>query len=143
MSDKQVEKNQVVQSPALSQGVTVKLDYHFIKSNYFRVIHADGVWGGLTPRHDVQMAFFNERQPIPQKTTVQVTGNELKESSRQGRIGIVREMEVEVVFNIETAKAMRAWLDQMIEQHAKIQEEIEKGNIQVISQPFLHGGQPK
>ena len=37
---------------------TVTFDY--IKSNLFRVIHADGVWGGIAPTGKIHLSFFND-----------------------------------------------------------------------------------
>ena len=41
--------------------------FDFIKSEYFRVIHADGALGGPTPQGLVHMAFYSERPPIPRR----------------------------------------------------------------------------
>ena len=40
--------------------------YHYIKSNSFRIVHADGVYGGSTPKGYLHLDFFSERFPIPQ-----------------------------------------------------------------------------
>ncbi len=29
------------------------INFRYIKSNHFRVTHADGVWGGLTPQFNL------------------------------------------------------------------------------------------
>jgi hypothetical protein len=114
------------QSEALSKKETEipsTLSFHHIKSNYFRVIHADGVWGGVTPHLDIQMAFFSERTPIPQLVKHSVgpdgLGEELK-SERVAREGIVREIEASIVVDVEVAKVLRAWLDDKIKQAEEI-----------------------
>src|SRR5438874_1780807 len=94
----------------------VRFDY--IKSNLFRVIHADGVVGGLTPRLDIHMDFWSERFPIPQRVVHTLTddgtlGEELK-TERLTREGIVREVEAGVVLDLEVAKAFREWLTDRI-----------------------------
>src|SRR3990172_8149969 len=43
---------------------SLAIDY--IKSNLFRVIHADGVIGGITPRGLIHMSIWSERPTIPQ-----------------------------------------------------------------------------
>ena len=93
------------------------IDFHYIKSNSFRVVHADGVWGGPTPRGYLTMAFYSERHPIPQKLT-----HELKPEGtlgdpivRETKQGVVREVEVEVVLDLEMAKGMFEWLKEKIE----------------------------
>lgn len=55
----------IAQSHNLIQPQQVAFDY--IKSNFFRVVHADGVTGGGTPNGSIHLAFFSERGPIPQR----------------------------------------------------------------------------
>lgn len=93
-----------------------KVDFHYIKSNHFRVIHADGVYGGATPRGFIHMNFFSERTPIPQKVVQEVTatGQLGQEIGTEGKKGIVREVEVGVVINIEHARSLIRWLEERI-----------------------------
>lgn len=94
-----------------------KVTYHYIKSNAFRVIHADGVQGGLTPNLKVQMALFNERMPIPRQIVHNVKsgpgegsfelGDEVERSVRDG---IVREVEAEVLMDPIVAERVANWL---------------------------------
>ena len=96
------------------------IDFHYIKSNSFRVVHADGVWGGPTPRGYVSMSFYSERTPIPRRITHAVTqeGNLGKlgdEVGRDTREGLVREVEVEVMLDLELARSLAQWLDDKIE----------------------------
>jgi hypothetical protein len=95
-----------------------KIEFHYIKSNYFRVVHADGVWGGATSNLNIHMSFFSERGPIPQRIVHAieprgVLGGEIAEE-RISRKGVVREVEVDVVLNLEMAVSLRKWLDDKI-----------------------------
>lgn len=94
--------------------------FHYIKSNAYRVVHADGVVGGPTPSGLVHVSFFSERLPIPTVVDHAVSdigggrgtlGNEI---AREGKKGVVREVEVGVVMTLDTAKLLRAWLDDNI-----------------------------
>lgn len=92
-----------------------RVKFHFVKSSLFRVIHSDGVWGGLSPRGLMTLSFFNERLPIPQAVEHAITDGTLgDEVARHGRDGIVREVEFEAIMTIEAAKSLRDWLDQHI-----------------------------
>ena len=82
---------------------TFKVDY--IKGALFRVIHAVGAIGGITPRGYIQLELFNERPPIPQQSTYQATQlgdgpsmslTEVPEL-RVSRDAFIREVEVGVV----------------------------------------------
>jgi hypothetical protein len=87
--------------------------FHYIKSPQFRVVHADGIIGGPTPKLNLHLAFYSERVAIPQQTvhTVKdgVLGEEVLEQ-RVGRDGIVREVEVDTIMDIATARVLHTWL---------------------------------
>lgn len=94
----------------------VKFDY--IKSNYFRVLQIDGVFGGNSPRPGIiDMAVWNERWPIPKQTVQKIEEGKIGAEVFEERVirdAIVREVEVMLRLNIETAKVMRDWLDNKI-----------------------------
>lgn len=96
-----------------------KVRFDYIKSNYFRVIHAEGVIGGLGPRGQVQIAIWNERWPIPKQTAHELDSRGiLGEEVRQDRVtrdAVVREVEAEIVMDLDTARKTREWLQKMIE----------------------------
>lgn len=97
---------------------TDRLKFHYIKSNMFRVIHADGIWGGLTPQLDIQMAVFSERLPIPLQVVQEIgedgtLGRECVEE-RVSRDGVVREVEANLVFSVEVARKVVQWLEHKI-----------------------------
>jgi len=95
---------------------TIRFDY--IKGNYFRAIHVDGAFGGSSPRGDIRMSVWNERWPIPQQMVYRLgdeggVTDELREK-RIGRDAVIREVEVELVMDLEVAKNIRKWLDDKI-----------------------------
>lgn len=90
------------------------LPFHYIKSNLFRVIHVDGAIGGPNPRDVIQAALYTERLPIPQRTVSRITAEgtlaeELPEQ-RVVRDGLVREVEIELIFDPATGKLFAQWL---------------------------------
>lgn len=104
-----------------------RLEFHYIKSSGFRVIHVDGAHGGVSPRQKIQMAVFSERSPIPQFTAHQVTqeGSGLKvgkeiQGAKISKRGVVREVEAELLMDLETAEAIRTWLDESIQLARKL-----------------------
>lgn len=95
-----------------------KVRYHFLKSNAFRSIHADGVFGGVTPRLTIAATFFNERNPLPDQTVHEIKedgtlGAEIKDE-RIGRDGIVRELEANIIMDAAFAKTLVVWLNDKI-----------------------------
>ena len=85
------------------------LEFHYIKSNSFKVVHCDGVWGGATPRGLISISFFSERNPIPKTVSHarpeqgQPLGEEI---SRKAKGGIIREVDVAVIMDLQMAKSL-------------------------------------
>lgn len=106
-----------------NKSIPKSIKTHYIKTNNYRSYHADGVFGGLTPNRKIYMEFFIQRAVTPKIIEYKVTevgdiGDEIK---REGKKGIVREIEAGVIMDIDVAKVLRNWLDQKI----KLLEELE------------------
>jgi hypothetical protein len=111
--------------------------FEYIKSQLFRVVHADGAVGGVTPSGNLNIAFYSERPAIPRMMVHKrnedgTLGDPLPEQTIV-RPGIIREMDVDVVIRPEAVDALVVWLQQRQvelqkyrEQARKIQEEQEK-----------------
>ena len=117
-------KKPVKKSTRRKSTIPKVINFEYIKSNQFRVIRVDGVHGGICPKGDsVQMAFFSERLPIPKKESYKLEGIRLGERiAQEGKTGVVREVEVEALMGLETAKVFANWLKEKIE----LLESIEK-----------------
>ena len=102
--------------------------FKYIKSNFFRVIHADGAWGGISTRGDIHMSFYNERAALPDSSvlTLGPDGRSLKPEVVESSGGITREVECDVVFDLITAVALRRWLDDKINEMNQIVQEAQK-----------------
>jgi hypothetical protein len=105
-----------------------EIGFDFIKSNFFRVIHADGAFGGLTPNGNIHMGIYSERMPFPQKIVhslesapagQQKLGPEIMDR-REGRKAAIRELEVGIVLNIAQAIVLRKWIDDRIKQYQQL-----------------------
>jgi hypothetical protein len=101
------------------------LRFYYVKSPQFRVIHAEGVIGGVTPRGYIHFALFSERPALPQVVvqTLDDNGRLGQEVSREGKEGIVREMEVDIMADLKAAVSIRDWLTDRIVELSKLQEE--------------------
>jgi hypothetical protein len=92
--------------------------FHYVKSNYFRMVHANGVFGGINPDGSLLVTVFSERAPLPDITVQKVESNgqvgaEIMEQ-RKASSGIVREMEVGLIMDIRTARIVSDWLKERI-----------------------------
>lgn len=107
-----------------------KIRFHYIKSNYFRVVHVDGAHGGITPNGNIFFSAYSQRAPIPQITTQKVEADgSITEEIREERVvkdGIVREVEVGIMMDAATAEALHKWLGQKIAALKKLQKKAPK-----------------
>ena len=96
-----------------------RVKFHYLKGSLFRVIHADGAMGGITPRGNIHMAFYSERAAIPREHVHRLDASgrlgERIDEETVSREGIVREMDVDVIMSIADATGLRDWLTQQIE----------------------------
>jgi hypothetical protein len=85
---------------------------NYLKSHYFRVIHADGIWGGVSPRGNIHMSFYNERAALPDisRVTLSDQGQQVAPERYKSSSKIVREIEADVIIDLTTAKALSEWL---------------------------------
>ncbi|MER9421448.1 hypothetical protein NKI88_03185 [Mesorhizobium sp. M0317] len=89
--------------------------FEYIKSAYFRVIHADGAIGAVTPEGNIHFSLFSNRPAIPRlevyAKNADGTLGDLVPEHTVVRAGIIREMDVDVIINPATAQALVNWLN--------------------------------
>ena len=90
--------------------------FEYIKSQMFRVIHADGAIGGITPSGNLHMAFYSERPAIPRaqvhRREEDGTLGPLVPEQTISRPGVVREMDVDVVLSAAAVDGLIQWLNE-------------------------------
>ena len=120
-SKKAVSKKEVLK--ILEKG---KINFDYIKSNQFRVIRVDGAHGGIAPNgHTIQMALFSERAPIPKRETYKLEQGKLGERTAvEQRDAVIREVEIEALMDLNTAKRIVNWLQDKIDVAEQLQKEL-------------------
>jgi len=120
-----MENSEAAQSTPTADRKPQVVMFHYIKANFFRVMYVDGVIGtvGLNGK-DIRMEVYNERVPIPLQTTHQVApdGELGIQISQAARPGIVREVEAELILDIEAAKVLSAWLKDRVAEAEEVQK---------------------
>jgi hypothetical protein len=101
----------------MSSPLPNSLKFHYIKGNFFRVVHADGAIGGLTPSRDIFVSLFSQRAALPKMVEFAVSpnGNLGSEISREGKDGIVRDVEIGIVMSAATARDLATFLLEQVE----------------------------
>jgi hypothetical protein len=88
------------------------IKFHYVKGNFFRVVRAEGAIGGLTPSREIFLSLFNERAALPKMIEFAVLkdGQIGQEIARDGKDGIVREMEIGLLVSADAAKKLADFL---------------------------------
>lgn len=90
----------------------------FRRGTHHRVIRVTGAWGGVTTNFDIQMAVYSEVNQIPDELVYEVDSEthtvKLVPNKADTEKIVIREVEAELVFDLNTARAIRAWLDAKI-----------------------------
>lgn len=94
-----------------------EIRFHYLKSPSFRTYHADGASVAGTPSGGgVVVVFYAERWPIPTETVhALLDGTVAEEKSKTVRAGIVRDMQCNVVLDLDTARSVRDLLNRQIQ----------------------------
>ena len=90
--------------------------FRYVYPDDLRDLYVNGAWGGLTPRKEVNIHFFSERQPIPKAITHAVNDDNTLGEIVDKKLGgnAVRLIQASLVMNLETAISVRDWLNRMI-----------------------------
>jgi hypothetical protein len=100
--------------------------FDYIKANFFRVVHADGAFGGITPQGYLHMALYSERRALPKQMVYSISkdgtiGPEMTER-RDSRNAIVREVECDVILDERTMRSVHKWLGEKIEELQQLKQ---------------------
>jgi hypothetical protein len=110
----------------MDDSATSRVPVHYLKSNAFRVIHVDGVYGGLTGRGYIHIGIYSDRGPaLPRRTEMDVAsdGSVLDERVVETREGIVREVEASLIIGLEDAESLQKWLgDKIVQLRAALED---------------------
>lgn len=121
-----------------SQKPEVTFKYIF---NYgYNPTYVNGAQGGFTPRGELVVNFYLERQPLPQSITHEITsegaiGRETGVEPEDMANSLVRFIDTGVVMNYENARVFHAWLGD------KLRELEEMHKARVAFENVAAGGQ--
>lgn len=96
-----------------------QVQIHYEKNPLYRTIYSDGLVGGITPTNAIHLSFYATRNIIPKSTSHVIqkdnTLNPIGEPSKDSKVGIMREIEVGVYVNRQTAKDIYEFLKKILE----------------------------
>ncbi|RJR20567.1 MAG: hypothetical protein C4582_09015 [Desulfobacteraceae bacterium] len=106
---------------------TIKFKYIFSKD--YNPKYVNGAYGGVTPKGEITINFYFERQGLPTSQEYEITNdgrfsNEIKTEPEDLQKSMIRFVDTGVILNLTTAKAIISWLSAKVEfLEEKIQKE--------------------
>lgn len=97
----------------LIQSAPLEIQAKYTKTGAFPVLHADGMFGGLTPGGQLYVAFFSEHAQLPEAEILrrEPEGDTYRPVATDSLQGVVREVGVEIIMALPVARAFREWLN--------------------------------
>jgi hypothetical protein len=107
-----------------------QIGIHYQRSRHYRTIHADGAQIGMTPRGQVQFTLFSDQKPMPEFVLHQITQGTLGPPLEQVvKDGAIREVEVNVIMDVESATSFMSVLQTTLNQIENLKKvPAEQGN---------------
>lgn len=98
-----------------------KFVYKYVYPEDLRDLYVNGTIGGLTPRGELYMHLFSERHAFPKKMVCPIKDNKPDMSEAKVETGgnVVRLIQATIVMDINTAIAIRDWIDARIKEFSR------------------------
>jgi len=96
---------------------TKKLKYKYVIPENLPDCYINGAFGGITPRNEIHVHFFSERNPIPKEAVVEFEekNGSMKNVSEITGGDVVRLVQASLVMDVDTAIRIKNWLDDRID----------------------------
>lgn len=107
-------------------GQVSQIDFHYQKAPAYHTIHVDGAYGGNTARGYLALTFYSERATIPRRGVRDVITNDSGETTlgperiAEGLKGIMRQLEVTVMLDINASRELLTFLQTQILEQEKL-----------------------
>ncbi len=95
-----------------------RIRFEYKEEDHLKLNYAHGVWGGISPRGEIELNFYAESDKIPPYTECVIgqdggLGPELSSEEEHVRT-IVRVISNKVILNRQTSYALKEWLEDVL-----------------------------
>ena len=86
--------------------------------------YTNGAFGGVTPRGEIHIHFYSERNPVPKEAVASIEKKDgsIKKIEEITGSDVIRLVQASLVMDVNTAVSIRNWLDDRIKNVHEIQE---------------------
>lgn len=114
-----------------------ELTFKYVFNYSYNPTYVNGAQGGFSPRGEMVVNFYLERQPLPNEITHEITpegaiGRETSVEPKDLANSMVRYIDTGVVMNYENAKVFHAWMGEKLrefEEMHKARTEFEQSSV--------------
>lgn len=98
-----------------------EIEYKFKKLSDYKIIHTDGIWGGITKDGLIRMDLFAESTIIESIKHEIQNGELTREISRTPKVGnekvtVQRDLQIGTIMTPKTARAISEWLEKQCDE---------------------------
>ena len=102
----------------MSEKPTIKFKYIF--PDDYNPKYVNGAYGGITPKGEIAVNFYLERQGLPISQTYEVSsegnlGDEIHKEPIDLQTSMVRYVDTGILLNLNSAKEIISWLSEKVE----------------------------
>jgi len=117
-----------------------ELTFKYVLSCDYNPSYVNGAQGGFSPRGEMVINFYLERQPLPESITHEITpegaiGREIGVEPKNLAGSVIRYIETGVVMSYENARLFHTWMGDKLRELDEIQK------AQTAFENTEHGGQ--
>lgn len=108
-----------------------EVTFNYIYNYSYNPTYANGVQGGFTPRGELVMHFYQERQALPKELTHEISpeggiGALIDTDPKNMNGSMVRFVETGITMNFQSAAMLHSWLgEQLAQMQAMLQAQAE------------------
>ncbi len=101
-----------------------EVEIFFEEDPNYKLIAANGMWGGVTTKADFRLDFFVESVGVPESIKHRVTPEGIigDEISRNPPPKIVRQLQVGILLSVDNAEAMANFIKDRVTEFRKLQQ---------------------
>ncbi|MGA2150797.1 MAG: hypothetical protein ABSG48_01395 [Geobacteraceae bacterium] len=102
------------------------INFKYIFDYGYNPVYVNGAHGGISPRGELVMNFYLERQPLPNSISHEINpngtiGNQTTEEPEDLKNSLVRFIDTGVVLNYESARNIHFWLGERLKEMEAIE----------------------
>ena len=94
-----------------------EITFEYKQSDDYCPVYANGAYGGINPRGEIIINFFNERHPLPKTEKYKLSEGRVGEKvmDESGDVTILRTICTGVVMSRENAQCLYDWLGTVLQ----------------------------